>query len=240
MNVWKANLTPPSSCLRLLALQHLPHSWGTLWMKLGGKRVSASQHWESMWTQASILGSSPSLPVMRLRELTQAPCLLCASVSSWMSEGLWLGLLQPELAWDSRWLKTLKDVMYNFLLKMGQQVEIVAYIPCQVKKQTEAPGERCLKVKSEFFQQIVLQKMSCQRGLMLCHVSLLFTFDLAELEWPKASLPLYLLNPGRAAVMSWASEIRQAWDEIWILSHHSFVTLRNWPTLSEPLPLAYV
>ena len=61
--------------------------------------------------------------------------------------------------------------MYNFLLKREQQVEIGAHIPCQMKKQTETPGERCLKVKSEFFQQIVLQKMSHQRGLMLCHVS---------------------------------------------------------------------
>ena len=199
MNVWKANLTPPSSCLRILALQHLPHSWGTSWLKLGGKRVSASQHWEPMWTQASILGSSPSLPVMRLGNLTQAPCLLCASVSSWMSEGLWLGLLQPELAWDSRWLKTLKDMMYNFLLKRGQQVEIAAYIPCQVKKQTEAPGERCLKVKSEFFQQIVLQKMSCQRGLMLCHVRSIIHFWSSRTWMTQGKSPSVLVKPWKSS-----------------------------------------
>ena len=61
--------------------------------------------------------------------------------------------------------------MYNFLLKREQQVDIGAHIPCQMKKQTETPGERCLKVKSEFFQQIVLQKMSHQPS-RLCSLHL--------------------------------------------------------------------
>lgn len=199
MNVWKANLTPSAWCFRLPALQHLPQSWGSSWMKLDGKRVLASQHWEPMWTQASILGPSPSPPVMRLGDLTQVPCLLCASVSSWVSERLWLGLLQPEHVWDSRWLKTLKDIMYNFLLKRVQQVEIGAHIPCQMKKQTETPGVRCLKVNSEFFQQIVLQKMSHQRGLMLCHVRSIIHFWSSRTWMTQGKSPSVFVKPWKSS-----------------------------------------
>lgn len=136
---------------------------------------------------------------MRLGDLIQVPCLLCASVSSWVSEGLWLCLLQPEHAWDSRWLKTLKDITYNFLLKRGQQVEIGAYIPCQVKKQTETPGERCLKVKSEFFQQIVLQKTSCQKGLMLCHVRTVIHFWSSRTWMTQGKSPSGFVKPWKSS-----------------------------------------
>ena len=155
-------------------------------------------------------GLEPMSPALADRFLTTGPpgktgkILLksrwsCWGVSSWVSERLWLGLLQPEHVWDSRWLKTLKDIMYNFLLKRVQQVEIGAHIPCQMKKQTETPGVRCLKVNSEFFQQIVLQKMSHQRGLMLCHVRSIIHFWSSRTWMTQGKSPSVFVKPWKSS-----------------------------------------
>ena len=62
-------------------------------------------------------------------------------------------------------------------------------------------------------------------------LDLLFPFDQAGLELPKARLPLYFFSQGAAAVVSWASEIRRAW---WLMLDPFTVRLGDPGKLARP------